>query len=88
MPAKSINVVFWWKGGTEAGKWCPSFPEARSVGNPTKAEVDAHVAKLNRAGFVAHRGSTTIGAPEGPPSFNDFRDVRQASWSRRVQAKS
>ena len=46
--------VFYWVGGTARGEW-------RRADAGTRADVE-------RMGYVAVDGSTSIGAPDGPPS--------------------
>lgn len=55
------DVVWWWKGGTEKGRW-----HAAAAGNRTE---------IRRMGYVAHDGSLTIGPPEGPPSQAQLNEV-------------
>lgn len=65
------EVVFFWQGGTEVGKWREALPGVW----PDRKTADQLVAELNRAGFVAHKGSQEIGAPEGPPAADEISAV-------------
>ena len=62
MPHK--DVVYWWSGGRSEGRWC----QADSGSDAASATI----AYLNRMGYVAVRGSSAIGPPEGPPDSARF----------------
>ena len=55
------DCTYWWKGGTERGEWVQADAGKR--------------AELNRMGYVAADGKTSIGAPDGPPSLADIQSV-------------
>jgi hypothetical protein len=63
---KNLNDCVWyWTGGNAIGRW------NLAIG----ADLDALRTSLRRMGYVAHKGSQDIGAPEGPPTCEDFRNV-------------
>ncbi len=68
-----MDVVFYWNNEAQRGRW----QEARFGGLfdtcGTQTEL---ITYLNGMGFVAKRGNTSIGAPEGRPSAADFRAIR------------
>jgi hypothetical protein len=55
------NCVYWWNGGTEHGKWMRSDAGTRDA--------------LRNMGYVAHNGSSKIGAPVGPPTLVEIQEV-------------
>jgi hypothetical protein len=57
--------VWWWSGGTERGVWRDT---------PVEQGETAHdlVKRLRQQGYVAVPGSSSIGAPEGPPRPEAF----------------
>lgn len=62
MTKAAIDRVYYWIGGTERGRW------QEIVCQPS--EVSAKLAEVERMGYRAVRGSSAIGAPEGPPNFS------------------
>lgn len=62
------DVVYYWAGGSQNGEWREAQPGVW----PERLTMEQLLANLIRAGFVAHRGLRSIGAPEGPPSREDF----------------
>lgn len=60
------DVVFYWSGGREQGEWRPATIAVGKTAEDVRRE-------LNRAGFVAHPGFRSIGAPEGAPEDAEFR---------------
>lgn len=66
------TAVYYWVGGRDSGVW-------RVVAMPGGSGPEAcadKVGELGRMGYVAKVGSTLIGAPEGPPSEEDFQAIR------------
>lgn len=59
------DVVWYWVGGTKAGKWNRADPGTRD--------------KLRRSGYVAHDGLLSIGPPEGPPKAKEINQVLTAN---------
>lgn len=57
----SYDVVYYWTGGTERGQWNEAQYGTRD--------------ELRKMGYVAHNGIRSIGAPEGPPSIEDFKSL-------------
>lgn len=55
------DVVYYWIGGTEVGRWNRADPGTRD--------------DIRRQGYVAHNGSLAIGPPEGPPSKKEIDEV-------------
>jgi len=51
--------------------------QTKFAGRPSRAEVEDHIQAMNKCGYVAHRGTLSIGPPEGPPSDADFKAVEQ-----------
>lgn len=52
------DVVWWWRGGREHGEWCEALPGA---------DIAETIQRIERAGYVAVRGSRLVGPPEGAP---------------------
>lgn len=65
---KSYDVIWYWQGGLESGKWFDASPS-------THISMDLQRVEIKRMGFVAHFGTQNIGPPEGPPSKADFQTV-------------
>lgn len=61
------RVIYYWTGGREEGEWCTIWV---TDGDRTTAD---RLTALARAGYVAHRGSRVVGAPEGAPSDAEFK---------------
>lgn len=61
------DVVWYWVGGTERGRWfeCPWTPDARE--------------NVERSGYVAVEGRRSIGKPDTPPSAASLRRVLVAN---------
>lgn len=57
------EVVYCWIGGREEGSWI----------EVTTYSVEDTIAQLTRQGYVAVRGSESVGPPEGPPSDDRFK---------------
>lgn len=62
----TADVVWWWRGGREAGEWLPA---------ETRGDADAVALEIERGGRVCVKGLRDIGPPEGPPSEERFREV-------------
>ena len=56
------DTVYYWTGGRVYGKW-----------NRTLGYKPEMLSDLAKAGYVAHPGKLSIGAPEGPPKDSEFR---------------
>ncbi len=67
-----MYVVFYWNNEAQTATW----REARFGGalDTCKTQTEL-VSYLNGMGFVAKRGTTSVGPPEGPPSNADFRAI-------------
>lgn len=52
------DVIYWWQGGTEQGKWREALPGK---------DAQATVSKIKQMGYYAVKGLRSIGPPEGPP---------------------
>ena len=63
---KRFDCVYYWCGGRVTGRWRQCMPEEGIAGG---------IARLNRMGYVALPGATSIGAPEGPPAERFFVEV-------------
>jgi hypothetical protein len=59
MKKKLYDCVWYWVGDRVTGEWHRGDAGTRAA--------------WEQAGHVAHDGSTRIGAPEGPPSEEQFR---------------
>ena len=55
--------VYYYIGGTERGEWREATPGVY----PERLDIDTLKADIERAGYVAVKGSSKIGPPEGPP---------------------
>jgi hypothetical protein len=64
-----MDTVYYWVGGRVEGQW------RRTHGNASETGLNDTLHRLRIAGYVAHKGSTKIGQPEGPPSEADFQEV-------------
>jgi len=60
-----FDCTWFWQGGAEVGRWLRADAGKRE--------------ELLAAGFVAVNGSSTIGAPEGPPSAEVLAAVLSAN---------
>lgn len=72
------DCVWYWVGGRVSGEWrkatlAPSW--ATLGGEPPASTLPALAAEIERGGRVAMVGSTTVGAPDGPPCEERFRLV-------------
>lgn len=65
------DAVYYWVGGREAGEW--KTVSRRALDAPDVGGLADVVNRLERGGYVAVRGSTSIGPPEGPPADSRFR---------------
>jgi len=61
--AFSFNAVYFFKGGS----WHYADPSCPVSLGGVGGDINALVARLERAGYPAVKGSTAIGAPEGSP---------------------
>lgn len=61
------DCIYWWQGGTQSGKWNLATPQG---------SLDIAVKRVEQMGYVAHKGNTKVGPPEGPPSAEDFQRIR------------
>ena len=59
--AKGSDVVWYWSGGAEVGRWHAADAGTRE--------------SIRRGGRVAHDGRRSIGPPEGPPSREELSYV-------------
>ena len=73
------DVVYYWAGGTSPG-W--------RVAHSGSDAGSATIAYLTQQGYVAVRGSTAIGPPEGPPSIARLRAVLWANRDRAFMARN
>ncbi len=74
--AKSIyDVVHYWIGGRECGEWVTITPPLRSAPDSAKVALKAVKEGLEKQGYVALLGKSTIGAPEGAPKRRRFEDI-------------
>ena len=71
MPMSGFDTVYYWVGGREVGEWKPT--SYRVIHAPDVPSLAFVIEKLERAGYVAVRGSTAIGPPEGPPLNSRFK---------------
>ncbi len=62
---RKYDTVYYWTGGRVEGYWTETQTQGSAI-----EETLEHLA---RAGYVAHRGLRSIGAPEGPPSDAEFK---------------
>jgi hypothetical protein len=60
------DVVYYWNRSKAA--WVAADPSCPVSLGGVGGDVNALVARLERAGYVALRGKLSIGAPEGAPS--------------------
>lgn len=74
------DVVWYWVGGTEMGRWHDSPRE----GQWPEAELRRQREAIRRQGYVAHLGRRSLGAPEGPPTAQEIKEVT-SFWQRRVR---
>ncbi len=65
----TFDVVYFWKGGREAGSWHEAIPGVY----PNYRIIPELINELECAGYVAVRGQRAIGAPEGAPDERRFR---------------
>lgn len=65
---QKYDRVFYWTGGCEVGMWSAVIVGACRADDGRPMTADEIVAQCRRMGYVAVRGSSTIGAPEGAPS--------------------
>jgi hypothetical protein len=72
-PRFAFDVVYYWTGGTVAGRWATALLTGPPYG--TAATLDELRGEIRRGGRVAHKGSTAIGPPEGPPSEAELAAV-------------
>jgi hypothetical protein len=70
----NATTVWYWIGGTVEGNW------RRTFGNTSEIGLQDTYHRLRLAGYVAHIGSLLIGPPEGPPTAEQFEEVR---WTDR-----
>jgi hypothetical protein len=61
----AYDVVYYWRGGAKRGTWHALEPHE---GCATPEELGAKRVEVERMGYVAVLGRTSIGPPEGPPS--------------------
>ena len=67
-----MDVVYYWIGGTQEGIW----REARFGGALDSCKTQtALIARISDMGYVAKRGNTSVGPPEGPPDVAAFRAI-------------
>jgi hypothetical protein len=70
VPYRGSNPTVWyWIGGTVEGSW------RRTFGGQSETALNDRLHALRIAGYVAHIGCVDIGAPDGPPSAEQFADV-------------
>ena len=64
----AYDVIYYWTGGREEGEW-------RAAIHQSEGMPDESIRRIERMGYVAHRGQRSIGPPEGPPCESDFQHV-------------
>jgi hypothetical protein len=70
--ATRYDVIWYWVDIGVGGVWHDLPIIKRRTAEAERQSVQASLASLARLGIVAHRGLRSIGAPEGPPTAEDF----------------
>lgn len=69
-----IDTVYYWQGGTEHGRWLEAFGHRGKA----REHLRSVIQDIERQGRVAFLGSTSIGAPVGPPKRAHFVRIGMA----------
>jgi hypothetical protein len=75
----TCDTLYYWRGGAKRGAW--HVVESHK-GCATLEELRAKRAELERMGYVAVLGRTSIGAPEGPPSAERLAEALKLRLDR------